>query len=707
MSMEIKINNCNSVDEGIVVIEENRLNIKYAVNGTGKTTISKALQAFLSGNDEEKKKLIPFKFRETDSGVEPDLSGYERFRSVAVFDEEYVQSYVFQADEIIKNSFEIFVKTANYDRYESEIAELISCVSSSFAEDSDLGDLIYVFETFVRSFGKAKSGYSKAGEIAKGLGKGNNIDNIPSGLEVYEPYLHSPSNVDWLRWQLAGKEYLEIADTCPYCASNLQESHRDTILDVGNEYDRNSVTKLTRLLTVFDGLKPYLSTDTTTKLTQIYKSSIGLTDNQIKYLIEIKDQANNVLQQLNKLKSLGFHTLKYSESIRDALAEYRISISECSNLQSELMGNIVEELNSRLDKVIEVAGRLQGQVNQQKRHIKNTIDKYSKEINDFLFYAGYKYQVSIEYEEDSNYRLLLRHIDSNSRLENANEHLSYGERNAFALVLFMYETISNNVDLVILDDPISSFDGNKKFAILNMLFMGKTSLKNSTVLLFTHEFGTVIDAIKNMSGKIEPSPTASFLSNKDGELVELPIRGQDIKSFVNIAEAAFVSNIDSLNKLVYFRRLQEMEGDKGIAWQLASNVFHRRENPTVKCEDGTFREMTDTEIERASLEIRSRIPNFTYENEYQKTQDVTLLIDLYRKSSSNYEKMQLFRIIFNENHSNDVIRKFINESFHVENDYLFQLDPRDYDTIPQYVIAQCNQEIRRVEDEMQSGFSTA
>ncbi|WP_245792846.1 AAA family ATPase [Boudabousia marimammalium] len=705
--MEIKINNCNSVDEGIVVIEENRLNIKYAVNGTGKTTISKALQAFLSGNDEEKKKLIPFKFRETDSGVEPDLSGYERFRSVAVFDEEYVQSYVFQADEIIKNSFEIFVKTANYDRYESEIAELISCVSSSFAEDSDLGDLIYVFETFVRSFGKAKSGYSKAGEIAKGLGKGNNIDNIPSGLEVYEPYLHSPSNVDWLRWQLAGKEYLEIADTCPYCASNLQESHRDTILDVGNEYDRNSVTKLTRLLTVFDGLKPYLSTDTTTKLTQIYKSSIGLTDNQIKYLIEIKDQANNVLQQLNKLKSLGFHTLKYSESIRDALAEYRISISECSNLQSELMGNIVEELNSRLDKVIEVAGRLQGQVNQQKRHIKNTIDKYSKEINDFLFYAGYKYQVSIEYEEDSNYRLLLRHIDSNSRLENANEHLSYGERNAFALVLFMYETISNNVDLVILDDPISSFDGNKKFAILNMLFMGKTSLKNSTVLLFTHEFGTVIDAIKNMSGKIEPSPTASFLSNKDGELVELPIRGQDIKSFVNIAEAAFVSNIDSLNKLVYFRRLQEMEGDKGIAWQLASNVFHRRENPTVKCEDGTFREMTDTEIERASLEIRSRIPNFTYENEYQKTQDVTLLIDLYRKSSSNYEKMQLFRIIFNENHSNDVIRKFINESFHVENDYLFQLDPRDYDTIPQYVIAQCNQEIRRVEDEMQSGFSTA
>ena len=39
---------------------------------------------------------------------------------------------------------------------------------------------------------------------------------------------------------------------------------------------------------------------------------------------------------------------------------------------------------------------------------------------------------------------------------------------------------------------------NKKFAIINMLFMGKHSLKNRTVLLLTHEFNTVIDAIYNM-----------------------------------------------------------------------------------------------------------------------------------------------------------------------------------------------------------------
>lgn len=58
--------------------------------------------------------------------------------------------------------------------------------------------------------------------------------------------------------------------------------------------------------------------------------------------------------------------------------------------------------------------------------------------------------------------------------------------------------------------------------------------------------------------------------------------------------------------------------------------------------------------------------------------------------------MQLYRIAFNENHDNDVIRKFINETFHVENDYLFQLDPREYDTIPQYIIDECDKEMLKI-----------
>ena len=36
------------------------------------------------------------------------------------------------------------------------------------------------------------------------------------------------------------------------------------------------------------------------------------------------------------------------------------------------------------------------------------------------------------------------------------------------------------------------------------------------------------------------------------------------------------------------------------------------------------------------------------------------------------------------------IQKFINESYHIENEFICQLDPAKFDTIPEYVIAECD-----------------
>lgn len=41
--MEIIIRNCNSINEGIVRIKEGVLNIRFGINGTGKSTIAKAI----------------------------------------------------------------------------------------------------------------------------------------------------------------------------------------------------------------------------------------------------------------------------------------------------------------------------------------------------------------------------------------------------------------------------------------------------------------------------------------------------------------------------------------------------------------------------------------------------------------------------------------------------------------------------------------
>ena len=693
--MRLKISNCNNIDNGEFDIVEGRLNIKYAINGTGKSTISKTIEAFVTNDQEKKHSLLPFKYYTNGEENSPKLEGYDQFTKVAIFNEKYIEDYVYQSDELIKNSFEIFVKSPDYDKHLNEIEKLLEGINITFQNHPELEELIKKFQLFIDGFGKAKSGYSAAGAIGKGIAKGNKITNIPVGLEVYEPYLKNTENVKWIKWQLEGRQYLDMAEQCPYCTGSIEKT-KGIILKVGEEYDARAVEQLTKMLDVFKDLMPYFTIDTANKIKEIINNVSGITSAQKTFLLEIKAQVDSCMQQLYGLKGMSFHSLKNAEKIADEIKKYKIDLSYYSHLNSDLSNEKVKLINKTLDEVLEKAGKLQGEIAQQKKLIKKTIEMYSTEINDFLYYAGYKYCVDIQEEENkTDYHLVLKHIEGDNNIQMANEHLSYGEKNAFALVLFMYSVLKDNPDLIVLDDPISSFDGNKKFAIINMLFMGKHSLKNRTVLLLTHEFNTVIDAIYNLPSKFNPKPTAAFLTTKQGVLSEKQITKADIKSFGDIARTNIRSDMDLLNKLVYLRRLLELENKDSLAWQLLSNVFHKREIPEYHYPDDTpDRLMTPEEIQEATDEIRTNyISNFDYDAVYQKTQNMTLMKELYHNSASNYEKLQIYRIMFNDNNSNSVIRKFVNETFHIENDYLFQLNPCEYDTVPQYIIDECNKEI--------------
>ena len=133
--------------------------------------------------------------------------------------------------------------------------------------------------------------------------------------------------------------------------------------------------------------------------------------------------------------------------------------------------------------------------------------------------------------------MIFQHKDCSKELNNANLYLSYGEKNAFALILFMYETISKNPDLVILDDPISSFDKNKKYAIINKLFKGENSFRNNTVLMLTHDFDPIVDMVKNFTSKFNEIKTnAYFMYNKKGNIIEKEIYYDNIKTFIEIAK---------------------------------------------------------------------------------------------------------------------------------------------------------------------------
>jgi len=522
--------------------------------------------------------LRPFKHRDSkDPSLLPNVTGTEGVKSVCVFDEKFVSQFVFKTDELLSNSFDIFIKSPEYDKQLEVIEDLIRDTKILFENNPKLETLINDFSFFIDAFGRSKTGIAANGVIGKGIAKGNKILNIPKELAGYKEYTQNSTsglNMKWIKWHNDGNGFFnDVANQCqcPYCATGTDDSVKTQILRVSKEFDAKAVEHLTKMLDVFERLAKYFSDDTNRKIKEISTDIAGISDEQSQFLVAIRDQIELMKTKLWKIKAMGFQALKDTGKIAQEISSIKIDLKYFIHLDSTHSQKEIGAINDVLDSILKKATDLQAAVGKQNSMIKQTIGKYSKEINSFLEYAGYSYMVSLPDDGQGSYKLKLSHKDSSNELSNADNHLSFGERNAFALVLFMYQAIKENPDLIILDDPISSFDGNKKFAVLNKLFLENNSFKNKTVVLLTHEFGTVIDAIVNLDEKFKA--LAYHVENRHGDLIVQPVTKGEIKPFSTIIKDNILQATHKIIKLIYLRRLLKIEGDKGCAWNLLSNIF--------------------------------------------------------------------------------------------------------------------------------------
>lgn len=702
--LNIKLSNCNNIDSGEIALELNKLNIKYGINGTGKSTIARAIQHVVE-NTNRLNELTPFKNRnKTGEVLLPKVEGLDNINTIKIFDDNYVNQYIFQPNELIKNSFDIFIKTPEYDKLSSEIEVMIVEIANTFQRDDELNTVISTFKSFIDGCGKSSTSLAKNGSMFKGLANGNKIDNIPQELSAYQPYLQNKKdalNLKWLQWQTSGHVYLDIAKTCPFCTTSTAQT-RTKIERVAQEFDVKSVDNLIKMLNIFEVLIPFFAEETNQTIRKISLNIDALSDEHKSYLFSVKQQVEDMHSKLEALKYLNPTNLREIDKISDDIKKRKFDWQFFSHLKSPTMEDKITKINASLDKVLVQAGQLQGKINIQKQNIEETIRKYNKEINGFLTCAGYKYSVDLEKTNDNSFRLILKHNDLDTPVTEVKNCLSFGERNAFALVLFMYSALKDEPDLIVLDDPLSSFDDNKQFAILNLLFMGSVCFKNRTVLVLTHEFNFVIDCIYNLKHEIPSSPNATFLSTEKGQLREIKIEKEDIASVMNITRKNITETTNPLCKCVYLRRYLELfcfgQDDK-LARQLLSNLFKNRVDPLYITDDSS-RPMTEDEIRKASGIISVYIKEFNYCELVELTNNKQEMKNLYSGCNCNYEKLHLYRIINNENSSSRIVKKYVNETFHIENDLLFQLNPRKFDIVPQFIIDECDKDVQELEEQI-------
>ena len=109
------------------------------------------------------------------------------------------------------------------------------------------------------------------------------------------------------------------------------------------------------------------------------------------------------------------------------------------------------------------------------------------------------------------------------------------------------------------------------------------------------------------------------------------------------------------------RRYQEILNNKSFEYQTLSSLFHKKNNPDNQ-EQNLL--MTDQEISDATAEIKKFVPSFEYFSLLARINDAINMISIYNQTSNNYE--------------NDVLKKFVNETYHIENEYVMQLNPHAF-----------------------------
>lgn len=224
--MNVVIENCRSIDNASISIEPGKLNVKFAPNGTGKSSIAKALVSAVSesiGPD-----LVPFKWlKEGSAEKHPfNVSGLNGIASVEVFDEEYVQSVVFQQDSLFPGSFDVFVRTPEFINTENKLREQLEAMVK-LSEREDVRRLSADLESFLANL-VGNSGLDRnkkpkgSSPVVKALKEGNTWAHEDPLLTPFKPILGQGPFKKWAAWHKQGRDYLSLMEgvcrtaACPH-----------------------------------------------------------------------------------------------------------------------------------------------------------------------------------------------------------------------------------------------------------------------------------------------------------------------------------------------------------------------------------------------------------------------------------------------------------------------------------------------------------
>jgi hypothetical protein len=206
----------------------------------------------------------------------------------------------------------------------------------------------------------------------------------------------------------------------------------------------------------------------------------------------------------------------------------------------------------------------------------------------------------------------------------------------------------------------------------------------------THDFEPAIYLIYTLRSHFE-NVAAHFVSNHASKISECLIERSDIVSASQSCISAVNSDAHFLVKLIHLRRYFEITANKGNEYNVLASLIHKKNEPEEFDDNGQLVKMKLDDIASATAGILSLFPQFDYANHLEFIRNDEKLRGLYSTLENGYSKLQVFRLMGLIKNSNLNTAKFANETYHIENDYIMQLDPTKFQTIPDHILSACDQ----------------
>ncbi len=127
------------------------------------------------------------------------------------------------------------------------------------------------------------------------------------------------------------------------------------------------------------------------------------------------------------------------------------------------------------------------------------------------------------------------------------------------------------------------------------------------------------------------------------------------------------------------------------AYDILSSLIHGKEKPDRKISDDKYENLSEDEVNAGCNFINDYISDFNYIYNLENFYTSDALLEAYRGESNNYLKLQIFRVYLEIEDmrakiKDDIVLKFVDNIYHVENDYMYCLDIFKYDTVPEHII---------------------